>query len=271
MSIRTVLLHAAPDSGFSDRLAFAVALARQSGAALKALYTLYPAGVPRVGRALSIYVNELVREAKEKEASLKAQFEQATAAAGLTASWETIEGEVASSLREAVAFADITVVSETPYGTVDDQLAATLPEHLAMACNGPVAVVPTGKPVPARVGKVLIAWKPSREAGHAVRFALPVLATADEVEVLTVEEGDETVADSGAKITAWLATHGVNARHRHVAEGNAGRAITNEVQKFGADLLVMGAYSRSRFAEMILGGVTASLLVDPPVPLLIAH
>src|SRR5690606_3633176 len=82
MSIRTVLLHAAPDSGFDDRLAFAVALARQSGAALKAIYTLYPAGVPRVGRALSIYVNELVHEARQKEAGLKARFEQAAAGAG---------------------------------------------------------------------------------------------------------------------------------------------------------------------------------------------
>lgn len=269
MSIRTILLHAAPDSGFNDRLAFAVALARQSGARLKALYTLYPAGVPRVGRALSIYVNELVREAKEKEAGLKAQFETATA--GLSASWQTVEGEVAPALRDEVTFADLTVVSETPYGTVDDQLAATLPEHLALACNGPVVVVPTGKPVPARIGRVLVAWKPSREAGHAVRFALPLLAVADEVEVLTVEEGHPDVAASGAKLAAFLATHGVNAKHHHAAEGHAGATIAQEAQKFGADLLVMGIYSRSRLAEMVLGGVTASLLVDPPVALFAAH
>lgn len=271
MSIRTILLHAAPDSGFSDRLSFAVAFARQTAAQLRAVYTLYPAGVPRVGRALSIYVNELVHEAKEKEAGLRAQFESAAQAAGVKASWQTVEGEVTSALRDEVAFADVTVVSETPYGTVDDQLAATLPEHLALACNGPVVVVPTGKPVPTRIGRVLVAWKPSREAGHAVRFALPLLSLAEEVEVLTVEEGHPEVADSGAKLTAYLATHGVNARHHHAATGHAGPTIANEAQKFGADLLVMGIYSRSRIAEMILGGVTASLLVDPPVPLFAAH
>ncbi|GLK71146.1 universal stress protein [Ancylobacter dichloromethanicus] len=271
MSIRTILLHAAPDSGFGDRLSFAVALARQAGAHLKAVYTLYPAGVPRVGRALSIYVNELVHEAKEKEAGLKAQFETATEAAGVKGSWQTVEGEVTSALRDEVTFADVTVVSETPYGTVDDQLAATLPEHLALACNGPVVVVPTGKPVPARIGRVLVAWKPSREAGHAVRFALPVLTVADEVEVLTVEEGTPGIADSGARLAAYLTTHGVNAKHHHAAGGHASSIIANEAQKFGADLLVMGIYSRSRLAEMILGGVTASLLVDPPVPLFAAH
>ncbi|MCK0209526.1 universal stress protein [Starkeya koreensis] len=271
MSIRTVLLHAAPDSGFDDRLAFAVALARQTGAAVKALYTLYPAGVPRVGRALSIYVNELVHEAKEKEPAFKAKFEQALAAAGVAGTWTVVDGEVTSALRDEVTFADVTVVSETPYGTVDDQLAATLPEHLALACNGPVAVVPTGKPVPARIGRALVAWKPSREAGHAVRFALPLLATADEVEVLTVEEGDPAATASGARLVAWLNSHGVNARHHHAKDGAAGVTIANEVQKFGADILVMGVYSRSRLAEMVLGGVTASLLVDPPAALLVAH
>jgi len=271
MAIRTVLLHAAADSGFNDRLAFAVALARQSGAAIKAIYTLYPTGVPRVGRALSIYVNELVHEAKEKEAGLKAQFEQAIGTAGVNGSWSSVEGDVTSALSEAVTFSDITVVSETRYGTVDDQLAATLPEHLALAANGPVVVVPTGKPVPARVGKVLIAWKPSREAGHAVHFALPLLAEAAEVEVLTVAEGSAKAAASGEQLTAYLKTHGVNARHHHVAEGDATGTIVKEVGAFGADLLVMGAYSRSRIAELVLGGVTASLLDDPPVALLIAH
>ncbi len=271
MAIRTILLHASVDTGFTDRLAFAVTLARQAGATIRALYTLHPAGVPRVGRALSIYVNELVNEAREKEPALRAQYEQALAAGDVSGTWEVVEGDVTAALREAVNFADLTVVSETPEGTVDDQLAATLPEHLALACNGPLVVVPTGKPVPARVGKVMVAWKPSREAGHAVRFALPLLAAADRVEVVTIAEGGTGVESSGSRLAAYLTTHGVNAHHTHVADGAATAALGREIDRFGADLVVMGAYSRSRFAEMVLGGVTASLLSDPPVPLLIAH
>lgn len=271
MSLRTILLHAAPDSGFNDRLAFAVGLARQNGATLKAVYTLYPAGVPRVGRALAIYIKEIMREAKEKEAGLKSRFDAATAAAGVTGDWVVVEGEVTPELREATNFADLTVVSETPEGTVDDDLAATMPEHLALACNAPVVVVPTGKPVPARVGKVLIAWKPSREAGHAVRFALPILAGADAVEVLTVGENGRVSDASGAKLADFLGTHGIKATHRHVESNSPSTAIVEEATAFGADLIVMGAYSRSRLAELVLGGVTASLLARPPVALLCAH
>lgn len=271
MALRTILLHAAPDSGFTDRLAFAVGLAAQSGAALQAIYTLYPAGVPHVGRALSIYIRELVREARDKEAALKAQFEAATTAAGITATWQAVEGEVTSELRDAVNFADVTVVSETPYGTVDDQLATTLPEHLALACNGPVIVVPTGKPVPATIRRVLVAWKPSREAGHAVRFALPVLKVAESVEVLTVSEDAADIDQSGERLVAFLALHGAKATHKHVEAASAPKAIAAEAAAFGADLIVLGAYSRSRLAEFILGGVTASMLANPPAALLVAH
>ncbi|MCJ8141319.1 universal stress protein [Ancylobacter sp. A5.8] len=271
MSIRTILLHAAPDSGFKDRLAFAVGLARQNGATVKAVYTLYPAGVPRVGRALAIYIKEIMREAKEKEAGLKSMFEAAIAAAGVSGEWMVVEGEVTPELREAATFVDLTVVSETPDGTVDDDLAATMPEHLALAGSAPVVVVPTGKPVPARIGKVLVAWKPSREAAHAVRFSLPILAGADAVEVLTVGEGGSVPDISGVRLAEFLGTHGVTATHRHVESNSAGAAIAEEAAAFGADLIVMGAYSRSRLAEFILGGVTASLLGRPPVALLCAH
>ncbi|GAB4065648.1 universal stress protein [Ancylobacter sonchi] len=270
MSVRIVLLHAAPDSGFDDRLACAVALTKQSGARLVALYTLYPAGVPRVGRALSIYVNELKREAREKEAETRARFDAAIAAAGITADWSVVDGEVTSELRKASDFADVTVVSETVSGTSDDELAAILPEHLALTSSGPVLVVPTTKKVPARIGRVVVAWKPSREAGHAVRLALPLLAAADQVLVLTVSEDGGAPSESGAQLTGFLKAHGVNAEHKHV-EGDPTKAITTESAAFGADLLVMGAYSRARLTELVLGGVTASLIANPPLPLLCAH
>lgn len=271
MTIRTVLLHAAPDSGFDDRLAYALVLAKQSDATVRALYTLYPAGVPRVGRALSIYVKELMHEAREKEAALKAKFDAAVAASGVKATWQVAEGEVSSALRDAANFSDITVVSETPDGTTDDDLAAILPEQLALSSNAPVIVVPTGKTVPARIGRVLVAWKPSREAGHAVRLGLPVLVSADAVEVLTVAEDGKTTDESGASLAGFLKTHGVKVEHKHVSTTDAAKVIAEEAAAFKADLLVIGAYSRPRFSELVLGGVTASLIANPPVALLCAH
>jgi nucleotide-binding universal stress UspA family protein len=44
-----------------------------------------------------------------------------------------------------------------------------------------------------------------------------------------------------------------------------------DAERTAADLVVVGAYSHARTAEMIFGGVTRSLLRDAAVPLLIAH
>ena len=271
MSLQIILLHAAPDSGFDDRLALAVGMAKQFGARLHAVYTLHPAGVPRVGRALSIYVNQLKHEAREKEAGVRARFDAAIASAGLEADWIMVDGEVSTELRKAADFTDLSVVSETVSGTSDDELAAILPEHLALASPAPVVVVPTGKKVPARIGRIVVAWKPSREAGHAVRLALPILAGADQVRVLTVGEDGAATADSGARLTSYMRVHGVNAEHRHAEGTDAAQVIASEAGAYEADLLVMGAYSRARLTELVLGGVTASLIARPPVAILCTH
>ncbi len=38
-----------------------------------------------------------------------------------------------------------------------------------------------------------------------------------------------------------------------------------------ADLLVMGAYGHSRLREMVLGGVTRSVLSDANIPVFLMH
>jgi nucleotide-binding universal stress UspA family protein len=41
--------------------------------------------------------------------------------------------------------------------------------------------------------------------------------------------------------------------------------------KIGANFIVQGAYRRSRWAEMVLGGVTREMLCDSQIPVLISH
>lgn len=50
-----------------------------------------------------------------------------------------------------------------------------------------------------------------------------------------------------------------------------GDAILGRVSDAGADLLVMGAYGHSRLRELMLGGVTATMLEQMTVPVLMSH
>ena len=45
---------------------------------------------------------------------------------------------------------------------------------------------------------------------------------------------------------------------------SAAAVIENRVADMGADLLVMGAYSRSRLSERLFGGVTREVLTSMP-------
>ena len=47
--------------------------------------------------------------------------------------------------------------------------------------------------------------------------------------------------------------------------------MLEEAKAFGADLLVMGAYSQSPFRKSLTGGVTNYILSHAELPLLLTH
>jgi nucleotide-binding universal stress UspA family protein len=106
-----------------------------------------------------------------------------------------------------------------------------------------------------------------------VTDALPVLSRADAVEVVAFEPGGDHGASPGADLAHYLARHGVKASaERDAAPGvDIGNRILSRAADRGADLIVMGAYGRSRLSELVLGGATRTLLETMTVPVLMAH
>ena len=147
------------------------------------------------------------------------------------------------------------------------------------------ALMETGKPVliaaldtisgsrPSMGGTIAIAWKDSREAGGAVRAALPFLRAAGQVIIVTVtQEGDEDDHSAGrlARMLRW--------HNRHVtlqAVKTDGRdpavVLLETVQRAGTGLLVMGGYGHTRLREAVFGGLTRAVLQAAPLPVLMTH
>jgi nucleotide-binding universal stress UspA family protein len=124
--------------------------------------------------------------------------------------------------------------------------------------------------MPAAAKRVAIAWKPTREAARATASALPFLARATEVVVLTVEE--EAAADEADRLVRNFAWHGLAARAERLPPGPEGAAATLlAAAQQRADLLVMGGYGHGRLREWVFGGFTEQVLTDAPLPVLIAH
>lgn len=122
---------------------------------------------------------------------------------------------------------------------------------------------------------VLIGWTDTRQSARAVAEALPLIAHAAQVHIVTVREeahgrmgGAEVLAD----ISAHLARHGIEATATVLnTETSPTDALLFEARRISADLIVIGAYGHSRFREWVLGGVTADLIDSSPVPLFLAH
>jgi nucleotide-binding universal stress UspA family protein len=109
--------------------------------------------------------------------------------------------------------------------------------------------------------RVLIGWDASREATRAVNDAMPLLAAASSVTVLSIDpkQSPETHGEiPGADITLHLARHGVSAEVQSTVSAGigVGNTLLSKASDLSADLLVMGSYGHSRTRELLLGGAT---------------
>jgi nucleotide-binding universal stress UspA family protein len=133
----------------------------------------------------------------------------------------------------------------------------------------PVLVMPQA--APATLGKrIVIAWNQSADAAVAVTAALPLLTSAE--RVVAVSAGSEhRVGPKAAHLARYLAHWGVNLERERTRGRNVPRELEHAYKQFDADLIVMGAYSRSRLRQLVFGGVTEHMLFKTDLPVLMVH
>lgn len=144
-------------------------------------------------------------------------------------------------------------------------------ESVLLHSGRPVLAAPA-EPVRSIGRNIVVAWNGKAQAAHALGAAIPFLAKADTVTVLTAVESH--TPGRPAEVVRYLAWHGIRADGVEVpaaSPGKVGQLLLERVGQAGADLLVMGAYGHSRLKEMILGGVTREVLGHAALPVLMAH
>lgn len=278
MDYRCLLVHV-DDGDDAARLALAVGLARTFDAELAGTYLVPTRELTPFTSAMlpDSVVEHRLRDSGEAQASAEARFREAAAGlAGVRGSWSAPAGRAIDAGILHARYADLAVLGQPRADAPHAGFARDLLHAVVMDSGRPALVVPHSNAVDTVGQTVLVAWKESRESARAVADALPFLARAGEVIVMSIaapddEDGRERMAD--ADIAAWLARHGVTARVRHeVADDvDAGSLLLSRAADVGADLLVMGAYSRPRLSEVVLGGVTRTVLESMTVPVLMSH
>lgn len=273
MPIKTILLHMSNDERHGARLDVAVSLAKRFDAYVDVLYIATPVHMPAAvtGRGASYaYIAEATAIAHEKAEAIEHEVRQALK--DCSYSWEVVEGDHEELLATRATYSDLAVITQSHPAHVEDRVLLHVPDRLPLDAPCPALVLPYDG-TPAGFGRhVVVAWKNTREAGRALRDALPFLQAAEKVTVLTIDPPGHK-GDSGRDPMIFLERHGVRSQHKSEVHrgGDIGETILARAEEMGADLLVMGAYGHSRLREMVLGGATRTILQHMKVPVLMSH
>jgi nucleotide-binding universal stress UspA family protein len=134
----------------------------------------------------------------------------------------------------------------------------------------PVVVVPEKLP---EGGVVLVAYDGGPPAVRALEtFQASGLAEGQEIHVLSVGADRAATEAHGGRAVEYLGLHSIKARACPLITSTApARVLLDQVRQRGADLLVMGAYGRSRLREFLFGSLTCTLLRESSIPLFLCH
>jgi nucleotide-binding universal stress UspA family protein len=274
--LKDIIVHFTGSPEDRVRLDYAAAIASQFDAHLTGLLA---GEVPEITASFdaggTALIAALMRENSERlDAAAEALADQLERAA-VSTQLRRIEGlarDVGARIAAEVRTADL-FVGTRPYG--DPNHGQHIEEAVLFQSGRPCLFVPPGGTPPARYDTILVAWKNTREAARAVGAAMPFLKAAKSVVIGMVEEAgasEQFGQSPGADIARHLARHGISTELRMInGWQHSDGALLNEAAQAGAEMVVMGAYGRSRISEWLLGGATRMMLSEAPIPVLATH
>ncbi len=269
-----VLVRASRYPDWDAGVAFATRLAGQLRGGLTALHVVQ-AGIPPVweydaGLLLAEYV-AAIEEQVGLARSAGPMFEAwAESMGAVLPQWLVTHGHIGDALRYSGNWHDLIVLAR------DDEDAWGNPSALAsivLQVGVPCLVVPPGRE-DLRLDCVAIAWNGSIEAIRALHGSLPLLRRAKRIVLLMGARRSAPAVVPAPEFApkAWFRRHDLAVDFGLLDDdADEGGPIHEAARAARADLLVMGAYGRSRFAERLLGGVTRYMLQQTDLPLLLRH
>ena len=278
MAFRTILAVAGLEHGDAD-IDLAASLCAEVGAHLSVFVVAF-AAPPPIGAYAAMISDAWVQERQADTARLEERLAAITARlSGLD-----ISADIAGSYCETAwaddaigrrgRYADLTLIGPDLLGA--DTLKEKALEGALFWSGKPVLLMPKSAPPTLQPGRVMVAWDSRIEASRALREALDLLKSAQEVRLVLVdpEEGEDAHGDEpGADAAIYLVRHGVRVGVDRLP--SSGRPVAEVLRRhasdMAADMIVMGAYGHSRLRQRILGGVTRSMIEEPPLPILMAR
>ena len=275
MAIKDIVVHLDTGEAGPSVSGFAISLAAATDAHLTAagiaIQYMPTGGMEEMGcMEYLLEITDASRQAAEKA------YQNLTTAApaGVQTEFVLIETYSANARDRFGALArhfDLSVVGRGDWETVEEE--RLMAAGALFGSGRPVFLVPATHKAPANLARAMICWDGGLTAARALAGAMPLLARAKRVDVVTIAKEGETADDLPSfNIVRHLARHGIHAKlSRLPMADDAGAALLRHAASSSADYMVMGAYGHWRVRELMLGGVTKTVLASMTLPVLMAH
>jgi len=282
MSYKTIIVHAEKSRQAKQVITLAASIAAQEEAHLVGIAAtgasryIYQSGMvdpmaPAASEHLARHLDALRERARAALDDFETQMQGSQ-----VHSWEgvLIDDEAGAGLSLRGRYCDLVVLGQVDRDQPSPVVMPDFPEYVVLNAGRPVLVVPYAGHFD-HVGKrVLVAWDAGVAATRAVFNAIPMLRRAElvEVAVFNAEDAGDAHGDiAGADIALYLARHGVKVDViRQRTRIDIGSSLLSLAADLGSDMIVMGCYGHSRLREILLGGVTRTMLQSMTVPVLMS-
>lgn len=260
--MRSILVNADRKPGNDARIETALNLARKTGGHVTALVDTpvarYIAMDPMGG---SYVIADALDKARAQDDAAADAVEQRLARNDVAFDVLRSEDDPVSALASLARLSDVVVLSRS----------GGLAGELALVSSTPVLALANDKPLEFPIRRACIGWDGGEQAASALRAAVPLLADCQMVKLVTIAE--KTGGFPATDALRYLSRHGIHAElEEHERRGSTAESLSIAVAQTHAELLVMGAYGKSRMREFLFGGVTAYFLDAEDAPaLLLAH
>ena len=284
--LRKILVPVRGDGKGDNVLAHAAALARGFNAHIEITHCrakpedLLPFGVPIPAAVRAQLTQSSTELFDAEEAGLRTELEALAKTLNLTltdkptgsavtASFVEESGRQIDVIRHHGRLADLIAVAKPD---MDRNIGTNTLKAALFSTGRPVLMCPeTSGTVATDLGQnIVIAWDGSLEASRAVISTLPLLAAAKQVTIVTAT--GKPVSVTADELRDYLAAHDVSASVQIIeAKSNVARALLDTANKVGADMMILGAYSRNQELERLLGGTTQYIVDHATIPVIMTN
>lgn len=209
----------------------------------------------------SYVISEALEKARGEDDAAAEAIKARLTQAGVAFEMIRSEEDPVPALARAARLSDLVVVSRS----------SGIAGQLAMVARAPVLALPEGRTLSLPIRRAVIAWDGGEQAASALKAAVPLLQSCQAVKLVTVIEKSGGFPTTDA--LRYLSRNGIHAEYEeYERRGSTEDTLSLAVNQNHAELLVMGAYGKSRLREFLFGGVTAHFLSEASAPaVLFAH